>query len=208
MKKRYIFDLDGTLLTGDFSATDDYFKNIFGPQAEELSASMGKYLGRYERLFDRYDIDLLSKYLSMRTKLPISPSVIRDWINEMDKVLDFKEEEVEQVLDTLKRNDKSIAVLTNWFGATQIPRLEKAGLIDYFDDIYTGEQVLKPHKQAYHKAALGFNPEEVLFIGDNVDFDYVGPRACGYQSILYDKEDRQHKTIQKVKRLNEILNIE
>ena len=207
MKTRYIFDLDGTLLTGDFSATDDYFKNIFGPQAYELSANMGKYLGRYERLFERYEIDTLSKYLSMKTDLPISPRIIREWINEMDKVLDFKEQEVEQVLDTLKSNDKSIAVLTNWFGTTQIARLEKSGLIDYFDDIYTGDQVLKPHKQAYHKAAKGYNPKEVIFIGDNVDFDYIGPKTCGYDAVLYDKNNIQHETIKKVKRMKDVLKI-
>ena len=205
MIKRYVFDLDGTLMTGDYSKTDNYFVDIYGTQAYDLSSNMGQYLSRYERVFDRYDIETLSKYLSMKSNLPISPRVIREWIEAMDSILDMKEDEVGTVLESLKSNDKSLVVLTNWFGRTQIPRLERAGLLDYFDEVYTGEQILKPHKQAYHKAAGDYSKDEVLFIGDNVDFDYIGPKSCGYDAILYDKKNIQHETIRKVKKLNEIL---
>ena len=208
MIKRYVFDLDGTLMTGDYSKTDNYFVDIYGTQAYDLSNNMGHYLSRYERMFERYDIDTLSKYLSMKSNLPISPRVIREWIEAMDSILDMKEEEVGTVLESLKSNDKSLVVLTNWFGRTQIPRLERAGLLDYFDEVYSGDQVLKPHKKAYYKAAGEYNVDEVVFIGDNTDFDYIGPKSCGYDAILYDKKDIQHETIRKVKKLGEILTIE
>ena len=41
-------------------------------------------------------------------------------------------------------------------------------------------------------------------IGDSVDKDYIGPRACGMDSVLYDKNDIHHKTLVKVKNMNEI----
>jgi len=208
MKTRYIFDLDGTLLHGNFDESDKYFEDIYGEQAHILTENMGNYLNRYERTYPKYDFDTLSKYLSLKSGLEISPKVVKDWAYEIGNVLDFKEDELIEVLESLKSSKKSLAVLTNWFGISQIPRLERAGIIDYFDNIYTGDQMLKPHKAAYLRSAKGFNPKEVVFIGDNVDFDYIGPKSCGYDAILYDKEDIEHETIQKVKRIKEVLNIE
>lgn len=205
MKKRYIFDLDCTLLTTDFTKTDGYFVDVFGEPATDFSANVSKHLHTYEMTHRKYDMKSLSEYLTMVSGLDINEKVINDWISELTSVLDFKEEEVERVLDTLKRQDKSLAVLTNWIASNQIPRLERAGLIDYFDEIYTGDQVLKPHKESYITAAKGYNPQKVLFIGDNVDLDYIGPKSCGYEAILYDKKDIHHKTLKKVKKLSEIL---
>ena len=208
MKKRYIFDLDGTLLTADYTKTDNYFEEVLGEQAHDLSKNISSYLNRYEREHKRYELDTLSKYLTMKTGFEISKQVLLDWMHELRDLLDIKEEGVVQVLETLKRNDNSIALLTNWFGENQIPRLERAGIKDYFDDFYTGEQVLKPHKEAYFIAAKNYDPKEVVFIGDNVDFDYIGPKTCGFDAILYDKNGIQHHSIQKVKKLDEILRIE
>lgn len=208
MKKRYVFDLDGTLLTADYSKTDNYFEEVLGKKAHAFSKNLGSYLNRYERENKKYDLDTLSRYLTMKAGFEISKQVLLDWMTELRDLLDLKEEGVVQVLETLKKDDNSIALLTNWFGDNQIPRLERAGIKDYFDDFYTGEQVLKPHKEAYLMAAKDFAPEQVVFIGDNVDFDYIGPRTCGFEAILYDKYNIQHESIVKVKKLNEILRME
>lgn len=207
MKRRYVFDLDGTLLTADYSKTDKYFEQVLGKKAQKFSNNLSSYLKIYEREHKNYDLDVLSKYLTMKAGFEISTELLDDWIHEVESLFDFKEEAGEEVLYTLKRNNNSIALLTNWFGKQQIPRLKKAGLLDYFDDLYTGEQVLKPHKEAYFAAAKGYDPEEVVFIGDNVDFDYIGPKSCGFDAILYDKDEIQHSSVQKVKRLDEILKI-
>ena len=207
MKKRYIFDLDGTLLHGDFSLTDDYFKSIYGEDATDLTNNMEVLLKKYERKNNRYEYDTLSRYLSMKTGLDIKPKIIKDWVYELRNVLDFKEDEITEVLESLKSSDKSLAVLTNWFGITQIARLEKAGLNDYFDEVYTGDLVLKPHRVSYYIATGDYHPYESIFIGNNVDLDYIGPKACGYDAILFDKDDIQHHTIQKIKKMEEILRI-
>ena len=36
MKKRFIFDLDGTLLNGDFSKEINYFKDVLGKEADKF----------------------------------------------------------------------------------------------------------------------------------------------------------------------------
>ena len=90
------------------------------------------------------------------------------------------------------------------FGESQAKRLERAGLLEYFDTVYGGDIVTKPHKEAYWIAAAAHKPEDCVFIGDNVDNDYIGPKACGMNSILYDKKNQYHKTLVKVRSLREL----
>ena len=40
MKKRYVFDLDGTLLTADYSKTDKYFEQVLGKKARNFSINL------------------------------------------------------------------------------------------------------------------------------------------------------------------------
>lgn len=204
MKKRYIFDLDGTLLTGDYSSTDQYFKEIYGSKADPFLYDMVPILDRYEKLFPRYDYEDLSTFLTMKTGLDMSPRVIREWNQLVGEVKDVPEEYVQEVLEYLKSQGASLAVLTNWFGDSQAKRLERAGLLEYFDTVYGGDIVTKPHKEAYWIAAAGHDSESCIFIGDNVDNDYIGPKACGMDSILYDKNNTHHKTLKKIRRLDEL----
>lgn len=205
MKKRVIFDLDGTLLTGSFDFEKEYFASLYGDNAIELVDNMGKYLDEYERTFPRYHHEWLSKYLSNKSGLDINEKVIDGWIDVMSTVPDTMEDGLIETLEFLKRKDCSNAVLTNWYGMTQIPRLRKAGILHYFDNIYTGEFVLKPHEKAYMWAKGDFDIEDCMFIGDNLDKDYIGPRIYGFESILYDKNDREHKSLKKIKKLKDII---
>ena len=204
MKKRYVFDLDGTLLTGDYSLTDQYFKELYGDKAYPFLSDMTHILDRYEKLFPRYDYEDLSTFLTMKTGLDMSPRVIREWNQLVGEVKDVPEEYVQEVLEYLKSQGASLAVLTNWFGESQAKRLERAGLLEYIDSVFGGDIATKPHKEAYWIAAAGYQPRDCVFIGNNADNDYIGPRACGMDSILYDKNDDYHKSLKKIKRLDEL----
>jgi putative hydrolase of the HAD superfamily len=125
----------------------------------------------------------------------------------MNDVPDTLEDGIMETLDYLKTHGHSLAVLTNWYGRTQIPRLKKADMFQYFDDIYTGDVILKPHKEAYLFARKDFDSDDCIFVGDNVDKDYIGPRACGMKSLLYDKNEKYHSSIQKIKKMNELIKI-
>ena len=203
--KRFIFDLDGTIMTSDPQLERDYFRSIYGDFGDEFVDQIPKLLDVYENTFPRYDIKMLSDYLTSKTNFKVTPKVVRDWVLILAGVPDTKEEDIEKVLEYFKRKDYSLAVLTNWFRDTQIPRLKKAGVLEYFDEIYTGDDFLKPQKRAFLTALGDFQPQEAVFIGDSVNRDYIGPRACGIHSILYDKKDIHHKTLVKVKRLDELM---
>lgn len=203
-KKRFIFDLDGTLMTGNFEKEKEYFEFIYGEDSQILVPNMGTYLNEYENIFSKYTIEDLSHFLHTRTDLEITPDIIDGWIEIMSDVPDVMEKGIVGVLEYLKQKDKSLAVLTNWFSKGQISRLKKAGIYEYFDDIVTGDTVLKPHRDSYLTARDQFSLDECVMIGDHLEKDYIGPRAIGMESILYDKNSIYHDNIVKIKRMNEI----
>ena len=202
--KRFIFDLDGTLLTSDYSQEFEYFKNIYGDKSKNLIAGLATYLNSYEKTYSKYEVDRLCRYLNAVTGLEFTPEIIAVWNDLLGNNPFVLEDGIIDLLEYLKSQGHSLVVLTNWFGDSQTKRLENSGLLTYFDAVYGGDIFTKPHKQAYWVATAGYDPKECVFIGDNVDNDYIGPRACAMNSILYDKNDLHHKTLVKVRRLDEL----
>ena len=204
MLKRFIFDLDGTLLDSDFSESEKYLKEVLGKDYERFHGSLQTYLDKYERTERRYEVDKLCHYLTREMGIRITPEILNNWLDANTNGNNTPKYGVVEALDELKRDGKSLVVLTNWFSREQIPRLDKAGIIDYFDEIITGDIALKPHKESYMIAKGEFDPSECVVIGDNLDFDYVKPKSLGMHSVLIDEGDVYHHTISKVKNLRKL----
>ena len=208
MKKRYVFDLDGTLVEGDYRLADQYFIDKFGPEAIPFVQSMSDVLSKYERAFLKYQPETLSKFLRLETGLDITEKDILEWNHLVSIVQDKEEEHARETLEYLKSQGKSLVVLTNWFSDSQKERLRRMHMLSYFDAVYGGEIATKPHKEAYLNAIMPFSRMESVFVGDNVGTDYVGPRACSIDAVLYDKKNEHHKTLIKVKSLDELKRID
>lgn len=205
-KKRYIFDLDKTLLTCNYEMVETaIFEPIFKEKTPYLMENIAYYLDEYEMDHSHYEDQLLSNFLTHISGLNFTPEIIRLWNNTMLEEADTMEEGVIEVLEHLKSQDKSLVVLTNWYSLPQVDRLKKANIYEYFDDVFTGEFQLKPHSEAYVIARGEFHPKDCLVIGDNIIKDYVGPRVNGIDALLYDKEDRHEKTFAKIKTLKELI---
>ena len=204
MKKLYVFDLDGTLLTGDFKLVDYHLRDLYREKADDFIHNMKGYLDKYEKSHPKYNEETLSSFLTEQTGLDFNPRVIEEWNYLVGEATNIEEEKAKELLEYLKHNDNKIRVLTNWFGDSQKRRLQREGLDEYIDEVIGGEIATKPHKAAYRMAAKGFYPDECVFIGNDVDNDYVGPRACGMDSILYDKNNIHSKHLVKVKTLDEV----
>ena len=205
-KERYIFDLDGTLLTCDYGTVEDeFFGKVLGEDSDRFVKNIAKLLDEYEYTHKRYEEEDLCRFLSEKTNLSFNKKIIDGWTEVMTEVPDIMEPHVIEVLEDLKRKDKSLVVLTNWFGNSQIARLKKAGLYDYFDDVFTEEYQLKPHKEAYLRAIGDYDIEKCILIGDNLHKDYIAPRSFGLDSVYYDRYEKEHNNIVKVKKLNEII---
>ena len=134
--KKYIFDVDYTILIPDWSLEDDYFKkHILENEQEEFFKNKQSILNKYEQEFPRYNTKTLSDYFKSYG-FTVSEDTINGWMIYNGETI--KDEVVDGVVDLfkyLKENNKEIVILTSWFSETQIPRLKRAGLFNYIDKL-------------------------------------------------------------------------
>ncbi len=86
---------------------------------------------------------------------------------------------VRELLEYLRKSGKKIALASSTRKQTVINELSDAGIIDYFDEIITGDMVShsKPHPEIFLLACekIGVNPENAYAIEDS----YNGIRSAG-----------------------------
>lgn len=187
--KKYIFDIDYTILIPDWSKEDDYFKKyILENEQEEFFKNKQDILNKYEQEFPRYNTKTLSDYFKSYG-FTVSEDAINGWMSYNGETIE--DEVVDGVVDLfeyLKENNKEIVILTNWFSGTQIPRLKRAGLFNYIDKIVAGEDAMKPGLESFELAIDGTNKEDCIMIGDSIRSDKVGADNAGIDSYIVDKE--------------------
>ena len=209
MAERIIFDLDGTLIEPNYAY--DYFNSCLSKyEAARFIPNISKLLGNYEATYENYNMEILVRYLSEMTGIQFSADIINSWRAELrgrpPKTIDG----VIEVLEYLKERGYSLAVLSNWFLDDQVSRLSKAGLIQYFDDVYGGDKVLKPDSRSFYEAAGDFSVSSCVMIGDNVSNDVIGAYRAGMDAIYFDRDNTSScktlvkKSINNMKDLKEI----
>jgi len=115
-----------------------------------------------------------------------------------------------ETLESLKKNDHQLHIITNGFKEVQFIKLQNSGLIDFFDVILCSEEVgkRKPNPEVFQFALDKANAtkKESLMIGDDYHTDIVGAEKFGMQSILFDPENKHQEGRHdwKIKCLNEI----
>ena len=187
--KKYIFDIDYTILIPDWSKEDDYFKeHILENEQEEFFKNKQSILNKYEQEFPRYNTKTLSDYFKSYG-FTVSEDTINGWMIYNGETI--KDEVVDGVVDLfkyLKENNKEIVILTSWFSGTQIPRLKRAGLFNYIDKIVAGEDAMKPGLESFELAIDGTNKKECIMIGDSIRSDKAGADNALIDSYRVDKE--------------------
>lgn len=202
--KRFIFDLDYTLLIGDYSKENNLFRERLNQEAEKF-ISMKKYLLMdYERKHKRYDIKSLSEYLSKSSNINIPPVLIEEWINVNCNMNNDIEPYAKEVLKYLKDNNKSIVVLSNWFTKVQKERLRNTLLLQYIDQVYGGDIYLKPNKESYLNACGEYDIKDSIMIGDDLIKDVYAPRNIGLKSLYYNDNVLIHNSIKSLKKIKEM----
>lgn len=205
MKTKFIFDLDETLIKSDYSKQQEYFKAVLETEDSEIFIpQISSLLEKYESKYQKYDVNMLSEFLTNTSQVKITPDIIKGWLDVSKNIDGIIIDGVVETLEYLKRKDKELVVLTNWFSKPQIERLKKSGLDTYFNQIFGGDLFLKPSKKAYI-TACGYTPMELcVMIGDNYQKDYLGSKSIGLDSILYDPTGKSPEVIEKVKSLKKI----
>ena len=203
--KKVIFDLDGTLLFNTYEEEKKYFESQLDKRtSEDLRHNVCDYLEEYEGSRIRYDIGDLKRFLSYKTGYDFNEDFIKGWLEVGAYTDDTFDEELLETLEFLKSRDIKLAVLTNWFREPQVKRLRNSNILEYFDEVHSGEEFLKPNKQAYLNAKGDISVCDCLFVGDDLLKDYIGPKMVGAGSILYDTKEIYHDSIIKVKKMGEL----
>lgn len=185
----YIFDLDYTILIPDWSKEDDYLKKrIPLEEQERFFKEKQDILNEYEQTFPKYDFKTLSAFFKEKG-FTVTEETIEGWMYHNGETI--KDEVVDGVIELfkhLKEKGKKIKILTSWFSGTQIPRLKRAGLYEYIDEIIAGEDAMKPKKEAFLLAVDEYKKEDCLVIGDSYKSDKLGAENAGIDCYLVDKE--------------------
>lgn len=206
--EKFIFDIDGTLLKANWEYEKIYFNSVLSREdADIFLPKISKLLTGYESTFTHYDIDLLSSYLSENTGVNITPDLIRGWINAGKDYYDVVDD-AKDVLEYLKNKDKKIVALSNWFTEMNKTRLEKAGLLEYFDNVYCTDMIeMKPNEASYLKACGDTLLSKVVMIGDSLSFDVLRPMELGIDAIYYCPRENvklDNPKVKVIRKLNEI----
>ena len=186
MIKRFIWDLDGTILDGDFSREEELFiANLSEEDFLKFNKQRWDLINAYEREYPRYNKKLLSDFLSIRSGVMINQDLIDKWIDYMINVNECIHPGAVEVLDYLNSLEIENIIYSNWFTKTQVGRLKKLGLDLYFKEIIGADYYMKPMKEGFLEACGPYKPYRCVMVGDNYDKDIVGARNAGLNTIYY-----------------------
>lgn len=93
----------------------------------------------------------------------------------------------------------TLAAVTNGIHRVQMNRLEKSGLLPYFDDVFVSEKMgaTKPSPKIFEKALkmLGVtNKQKVLMVGDSLSADIKGGQAAGIDTCWCNFQNAENTT--------------
>ena len=99
--------------------------------------------------------------------------------------------EAKEMLDILRTKGYRLFAASNSFGHLQRRRLERAGILPYFEDTYISMYIGydKPDIRFFQEALrrCGLQPNEVLMIGDSMTTDVLGAQAAGIEALFFDR---------------------
>ena len=221
MLKRIIFDVDNTLLDSDkdcLDAYNEYFNiknidldgdvlygilDIYEEQNKLLSIDKNKVNNIYRFNFN---IEDMSNFIRNNLSIDFDSNDFLELQNIYAKHSTLKNDKIIEVLDILSKKYELVA-LTKWFREPQMKRLEKAGLLNYFNEVYAFENAgIKPSKKAFITSMGDYAADECMVIGDSISSDIVIPKELGMNTIYINYNNRVTNEVS-VNKFEDILNI-
>ena len=97
-----------------------------------------------------------------------------------------------EMLENLQAKGYRLFAASNSFGNLQRSRLEKAGILKYFEDTYISMDIGydKPDIRFYQEALrrCGLQAKEVRMIGDSMTTDVIGAQKAGMDALFFDRQ--------------------
>lgn len=208
MIKRIIFDLDNTLIMWKNEYLK-YTKNVLEkyniPYDDKLIQKIDNAIDSYEKYYDMCEIDSFLKHINSFANLNLSVNFINDLLIEQGNLFYGDK----RLVDIVKRlsSKYDLVVVTNYFTSTQRKRLENMGLLDYFTDVIGADKnKFKPNKEAFINAVDGYQFNECMMIGDDLEIDIKPAIELGMSYLwVTDEENKNYKTIKNIYEIENIL---
>ncbi len=199
--KHVFFDLDHTLWDFETNSRKAYeicFKE------HNIPIKIDDFLGKYIEInFDYWKLYREEKVTKEALKygrlkdsfeaisFPISDELIQilsiEYLEHLPKFNALFDGAVE-ILDYLKPKYK-LHIITNGFSEVQVFKLEKSGILHYFDELITSESVgvKKPNPKVFHFALnkAKATAHQSMMIGDSLEADVQGALSVGMQAIHF-----------------------
>lgn len=207
MIKKLIFDLDNTLIMWK-----DEYVNAIGKSIKKFNINceanyMSDLVDGYEKYYDKYDKKNLMEFINNNIEDKVNIDFVEDFIYNIGFCADIDEDAIDTIEYLSKKYE--LVVLTNWFEEPQTNRLKTAKIDKYFKEIFGGDRILKPNKQAFLTAAGNTPLEECIMIGDSYELDVMGAYNVGIEPIFMNPKHKENKNnfkeIEKLSDLKDIL---
>jgi len=190
------FDLDGTLVDQRY-VNSVWFEGVPRLYSDKEKVSFNRALDFVRREYDKvgkervewYDL----RYWLSRFGLDAEPREVLKQFEHQIRV----HPEVPHVLEGLKQKGFRLVVVTNAHLDFVDVQLEKTGIGDCFEKIFSSTsdfQMVKKSVKLYQGVCdtLKVSPDEMIHTGDDWDFDCATPRRLGIKAYYLDRTGRNN----------------
>ncbi len=214
MIKRVIFDIDNTLIPWKEEYNEEIKEVLKELNIQYTIEEYNKIIEAFNKYEDEYYVfdeslmlEYINKYTNNEYPQIFLTNIFKRWENCLTSKMDPK------LIETLEylKSKYELAILTDWFAQQQKQRLQNAGILKYFETVYSAEKAKrKPFKEAFMQA-IGINkPQECVMIGDSLERDIQGALNAGLNAIWFnpniqDTQSNEYLIITQLDELKEIL---
>ncbi|MBZ4222989.1 HAD family hydrolase [Bacillus wiedmannii] len=198
-----LFDLDDTLLDRD-KAVDNLFLLVLEKCYEDVSDTVKNNMLQKFKEYDKRECGISNKTIVLESlfdefapiyRLP--HNYIQDFWNENFPTCFSIDQNTIHFLNHIKSHFK-IGIITNGSTHRQKAKIINTNLNNYFDTIIISEEVglSKPDKRIFELALnkLNVQPEDVLFIGDDLEKDIAGPQNANINGVWFNPQKIKNTT--------------
>jgi putative hydrolase of the HAD superfamily len=198
MKKIVSFDLDGTIVNGQFGdmvwnhSIPEEFSKTYSIPFEEAKGLITK---EYEAVGDTNILWYNIEYWLDRFDLPVTAGTLLDRYEAYIELLPG----VKEVLEALK-GKYTLIIASNAARIFVEKELNHMGIAHYFNHIIsatTDYKMVKKGERFYKKicSTLNVSPEELIHVGDHPIFDFVAPSSVGIEAYLLRSREQEAESL-------------
>lgn len=198
-----LFDLDDTLLDRE-KAVDNLFLLVLEKCYEDVDDSVKNNMLQKFKEYDKREYGISNKTIVLESlfdefapKYRLPRNYIQDfWDNNFPKCFSINQNTI-HFLNRIKMHIK-VGIVTNGSTQRQKAKIFNTNLNRYFETIIISEEAgcSKPDKRIFELALneLNTEPEDVLFVGDDLEKDIAGCQNANIKGIWFNPQKIKNTT--------------